>query len=251
MIANLLPILIASLFGSLHCAAMCGGLVSFTSATATRPALVVATYHVSRWLVYAGLGAAAGYLGQSLNRQLDFTGLQNFAGVASGVLMIGVALRTWFGNWRAQRTPSPDSPAISSARGGPNARLHAQKPHAGLLGGWLVWIHGLPSLARGSVLGLTSALLPCGWLYTFVIAAAGRGTPLAGATLMTAFWLGTLPMLVGLGSVARLLSNRFAGSLPRLGTLLLLLLGLGTLLYRQPLDVLGSGAPTSPPRSCH
>lgn len=245
MLANLLPILIASLFGSLHCAAMCGGLVSFTSATATRPGLVVATYHVSRLFVYAGLGAAAGYLGQTLNRQLDFTGLQNFAGLASGVLMIGVALRTWFGKRRAQHEPPS-----SAAR--PNAQLRIEKPRPGLLGGLLAWIHGLPSLARGAVLGLTSALLPCGWLYTFVVAAAGRGSPVSGATLMTAFWLGTLPMLVGLGGIARLLSAKFSRSLPQLSTLLLLLLGLGTLVYRNPLDLHPSHpASGDHPRSCH
>ena len=54
---------------------------------------------------------------------------------------------------------------------------------------------------RGAATGLLTTLLPCGWLYAFVITAAGTGNALAGAGLMATFWVGTLPMLtiVGIG----------------------------------------------------
>jgi sulfite exporter TauE/SafE len=32
---------------------------------------------------------------------------------------------------------------------------------------------------RAAILGLGSALLPCGWLYAFVVTAAGTGRPCA------------------------------------------------------------------------
>lgn len=102
-------------------------------------------------------------------------------------------------------------------------------------------------------MGLTSAVLPCGWLYTFVAAAAGRGDAGEGALLMSAFWLGTLPMLVGLGGLVQLLSDRLRRYLPQVSTLVLLALGLGTLALRQPransLDT--SHQDSSRTHSCH
>ncbi|MBE7450024.1 MAG: sulfite exporter TauE/SafE family protein [Kofleriaceae bacterium] len=42
--------------------------------------------------------------------------------------------------------------------------------------------------ARAALLGLLSAALPCGWLWAFVVVAAGTGSPVGGALVMTAFW---------------------------------------------------------------
>jgi uncharacterized protein len=49
------------------------------------------------------------------------------------------------------------------------------------------------------VIGLLTGALPCGWLYGFVVAAAGTGSAPAGALLMTVFWAGTVPVMLGLG----------------------------------------------------
>src|SRR5690606_10362020 len=56
------------------------------------------------------------------------------------------------------------------------------------LGGW-------PPAARATALGLLSALLPCGWLYAFVLGAAATGSALAGALVLLTFWSGTVPIL--------------------------------------------------------
>lgn len=45
------------------------------------------------------------------------------------------------------------------------------------------------------LLGLPIGLLPCGLLYPMYAAAAGTGSPLGGAALLTAFGLGTVPLL--------------------------------------------------------
>jgi sulfite exporter TauE/SafE len=63
--------------------------------------------------------------------------------------------------------------------------------------------------------GLISTWLPCGWLYVFAIAAAGAGGVAWGMLLMTAFWVGTLPLLsmVPLGAwwiTGRVLSDEAA-----------------------------------------
>jgi sulfite exporter TauE/SafE len=55
--------------------------------------------------------------------------------------------------------------------------------------------------------GAASGFLPCGWLYSFVILAITTQSAILGATLLLAFWLGTLPALVGLSYGAGRLSH--------------------------------------------
>ena len=109
-----------------------------------------------------------------------------------------------------------------------------------------------PPLVRAALLGLSSALLPCGWLYAFVVLAAGAGSAVQGALLLAAFWCGTLPALLGLGLGVERLTQRWRAQLPRLSALLLLSLGVYNLATRWP-PALASGAnaaDASTP-SCH
>jgi hypothetical protein len=45
------------------------------------------------------------------------------------------------------------------------------------------------------MLGLLSVFLPCGWLYTYVLAAIASRSATAGALILFLFWLGGLPAL--------------------------------------------------------
>jgi sulfite exporter TauE/SafE len=74
--------------------------------------------------------------------------------------------------------------------------------------------------------------LPCGWLYAFVLAAVGTGNVVTGAGILLAFWLGTLPALIGIGSVAQLLGQRARRLLPNLSALCLLVIGIGSVWSR-------------------
>ena len=56
----------------------------------------------------------------------------------------------------------------------------------------------LPALALGSIWGW----LPCGLVYSVVVAALATGSPWRGAALMLAFGLGTLPALLAMGMAA-------------------------------------------------
>lgn len=53
----------------------------------------------------------------------------------------------------------------------------------------------LRNLNSGLAIGLSSALLPCGWLYSFVAASLASKSALAGGFVMLLFWLTTLPSL--------------------------------------------------------
>jgi len=82
------------------------------------------------------------------------------------------------------------------------------------------------------LLGLASALLPCGWLYAFVVIASGTGSVAGGVAVMAAFWLGTLPMLLGLGVGVQQLGRRIRRHVPIVMALALLAVGLTTVLGR-------------------
>jgi len=215
-------VLVASLLGSLHCAAMCGGLVGALSAGATGPSWVRphVPFHLARGLTYTLLGASAGALGSVVNLAGEYTGVADVAGVIAGALVLMAGLVGLL----ATR---------GLAAGGGAARLEvgAAAPLRRWLGRQLVGSARRP-LSRAAVLGVAAALLPCGWLYAFVFAAAGTGGPVAGGFVMFVFWLGTLPALVGVGAVVQRLTGSLGRHVAFVSALVLVLLGLGTILHR-------------------
>ena len=54
----------------------------------------------------------------------------------------------------------------------------------------------MPKSIQAIFIGGASVLLPCSWLYTFLIGAISTGSPLKGAAAMLSFSLGTIPALV-------------------------------------------------------
>jgi sulfite exporter TauE/SafE len=84
---------------------------------------------------------------------------------------------------------------------------------------------------------LLTALLPCGWLYLFALAAASAGNPLRGILVMAAFWLGTLPILVSLGIGVQTLTGTLGRRIPLVTAVLIVLLGVFTLVRRTSATV--------------
>lgn len=210
----------ASLVGSLHCAGMCGGFVAF-AAGADRthsPWRVAAHYHVGRLLAYATLGAAAGTVGKTINLAGSSAGLGALAASAAGALMVGWGLALLLGHLGV-RVPRLQPPAW------------AARAYGRVFG----WLRGREATTRAGVLGLASALLPCGWLYAFVVTAAGTGSAAGGAVAMAAFWAGTLPVLVALGAGVRKLAGPLRVHLPRLAAVAMMLVGGLTLAQRTAL----------------
>ncbi len=182
--STLLPaILLASLLGSPHCAAMCGGFVCFYSGQGGTSRAAHIAYNGGRLVSYLLLGLLAGTIGAGIDVAGRMAGLQRGAAVAAGFVMIawgGATVATSLG----LRLPGSVAPAGFR-------RLLARA--LGLL-------HDRPPAQRALTIGLLTTLLPCGWLYVFVAAAAGTGSPLDGALVMTAFWAGTVPMHGGPGA---------------------------------------------------
>jgi sulfite exporter TauE/SafE len=206
-------VLVASLVGSPHCAGMCGGFVCFYSGQdgARRLGPHVA-YHVGRWLSYVSLGALAGAIGVGLDRLGAAAGLQRAAAV-----LTGFALLVWGGVSLLRAT-------------GVRLALPLRLERLGVpVAAAMRCVHAQPPLVRAGVLGLVTTLLPCGWLYLYVATAAGTGSPLAGATVMTAFWLGTVPVLAGLGVVAQRAIAPLNRRLPAITSAALIVAGLLTI----------------------
>jgi sulfite exporter TauE/SafE len=93
----------------------------------------------------------------------------------------------------------------------------------------------LTPFKRALVIGLLTTLLPCGWLYAFVVTAAGTGHAVLGTLVMTVFWAGTLPVMVGLGAGFRRIAGPLGAKAPVLAALLLVGVGVFTLAHRASL----------------
>jgi hypothetical protein len=107
-----------------------------------------------------------------------------------------------------------------------------------------------PPAARAGILGLASALLPCGWLYAFVVTAGGTGNALSGAIVMAVFWAGTLPVMLAFGEAVSRLAGPLRRHVPAACALVLVILGLWTVASRSQLGPFAAAADqASPP--CH
>lgn len=212
-------VLLASLIGNLHCAGMCGPFALLVAGGSGPSAWQSqCAYHLGRLLTYATLGAAAGAMGQLLDLGGSWAGVQRAAALLAGAAMIAFAATTAL-------------PLLG-------VRMHRFAPPEWLRRLTVVGHERAVQLSprlRGLVIGLLTTLLPCGWLYAFVLAAGGSGSPLLGLLTMAAFWVGTLPALVLIGAAAQRLAGRLGRAAPALVSLSLLAVGLLTLAGRLSL----------------
>lgn len=214
----------ASLLGSLHCAAMCGGFAclygSDTVHTKDAPARPRMTghvaYHGGRLAAYATLGAIAGAVGATVDQLGALGGLQRTASVVTGALLL-----LWGAALLAQAVNVRVFPAL--------VRGAVPDSAARLMGSLLLLVQQRTVAVRALMLGALTGLMPCGWLYAFVVTAAGTGSALRGAAFMTLFWLGTVPALVAVAVGMRRATGRLQRSLPVVSALIVIAFGLASL----------------------
>jgi sulfite exporter TauE/SafE len=221
---NLWTIALASFAGSLHCAAMCGGFVALTQAKTSRdasqhPIALNLAYQCGRLVAYAGLGAVAGTFGFALEETSTFFGLRPLSGI---ILLLAVLGAGFF-------SLMPKKTLITLTRQG-RAPDFLERVKLQILGA-RARIGDLPFSA---LVGLASALLPCAWLWAYVMVAASSGTPGAGAFTMAAFWLGSVPALSFAATLIRAFRRRLGRFAPRFVALLLIGLAAINLYERWP-----------------
>ncbi len=191
---------VTGLAGSLHCIGMCGGLVatfawqpggtspvSFHRAR-PKPTELLArqfAFNGGRLASYALLGALAGSVAAAGIAMSSWFPLRQALFVAAQVLMILLGLYL---------------AGFNTALGGVERA-----------GAW-IWKRIQPftapllpvrSTSQAFVLGTLWGWLPCGMVYTMLLAALSSGSAANGAILMMAFGAGTLPalMLAGAGAL--------------------------------------------------
>jgi sulfite exporter TauE/SafE len=219
MVSLLAAVFVASLVGSLHCVGMCGPFVAFYSGAdgsgGARRLLSHAAYSGGRLVAYTALGLGAGALGAALDLAGSLAGVQHVAAVVAGAVMIlwGVLALLQAQGFRLFRH-------------GNGSRL------SGVIRRGFTLVGGKPPIVRATAIGLLSGLLPCGWLWAFLVAAAGTGGAASGALVMVAFWAGTVPSLVAVGIGAQLISAPMRRHLPAVTAMLLVTLGVFAILSR-------------------
>jgi hypothetical protein len=198
----ILGLFLAGAAGSpMHCAPMCGCFV--LGQVADRMAAVPATsfcewrrvssatllpYHFGRLTTYAVLGAIIGAGG----------------GIMARVPLLSAALLLLAAGLFALQAITRIAPVPAWRLAAAHMTLRA----GGQLVRWLVLnLSGGVSLPD-YILGLILGLLPCGFLYAALVAAAASASPLIGATGMLAFGLGTVPVLIAVGIAGRAAGQR-------------------------------------------
>ena len=132
-------------------------------------------YHFGRLVSYSILGVLAGYIGQIFLRS-QIESLRT----VSILLFVFFLLASGVAQLKGRHFPLP--------RFAIQAFQQMQKLGAG---------------KSALMIGLLTGLLPCGWLYTYVLAAASTQSPWAGLIVMVLFWMGSLPTLLAVPVMIR------------------------------------------------
>lgn len=187
-----------------HCIGMCGSfVVNYTQQTKTlgEASLAHAAYGGGKTLSYAVLGALFGLLGALITITPSMRG---WAAMLAGVflLLFGLQMLHLIPSLRilSLNFPKAMTKRVMGSLGKPRSPLST-----GLLNG---------------------LLLGCGPLQAMYIMAAGTGSPVEGALMLTFFGLGTLPPLLGFGFFASYLSQKSIQQLISVSGVLVIFMGL-------------------------
>lgn len=155
-------------------------------------------YTAGRILTYSVLGAIAGALGSAVSMAGHLVGLRRGAMVVAGAVLVvwGIV-------------------ALSDL---------ASFDTGGRLFGRVAAVFRRRVPEHPFALGLLLGLLPCGFLYSAVVAAVSRGGAVEGAAALALFGLGTAPALLGVSVADELLARR-RPFLNRLAQLFILAMG--------------------------
>ena len=195
---------VIGLMTSVHCIAMCGGInVSQCLAENKKfSGLYPVMYNLGRVVSYTVIGFVLGFAGmffgtgENLGVSSIIQGLiKSFAGiymVIMGVNMLGFV------------------PQIK--------RLTFHLPN--FIGKFRV------KNSQPFVVGLLNGFMPCGPLQSIQLVALATGNPFTGGLSMFAFSLGTVPLMLGLGSLVSVLGKRFTDRMMTVGAILVTVMGL-------------------------
>ena len=205
----LVSAILMGVFGSTHCAAMCGGISGVLSGglvtLGKRPAPRLSLHlgmSAGRVATYALLGAALGGLGSTVSSLSGLGGLPLVLRAIAGLSLVLVGLHLAGITQSTKALERWTAPIWRRAE--PLARR-------------LLPVRTVStSIAFGALWGL----MPCGLVYAALGLAVATGSALDGLVTMALFGLGTVPALLLVGALVRLVAKltahagirRFAGA---------------------------------------
>jgi len=202
---------VVGLMGGVHCAGMCGGIVSALGISSARAAQPVPVQVMARSALMTGAAPAAVDGASRFTLQLAYNAgrlaTYGFIGAIAG--SIGSAALLANAVFPVQHALYLLANFLLLAMGLYLAGVFPALTHIERLGGRL-WTALRPVLGRvlpvrnagqGVAMGLLWGFVPCGLIYSMILSAMLTGSPLRGATVMLAFGAGTLPNLLALGMV--------------------------------------------------
>lgn len=219
-------VLLASFLGSVHCIGMCGPMVLLVAPDWKRKIL----YNLGRLYAYVGVSLAFAFLGQKIFSFKNLELLQKIvAGIFSfGLIFLGVKLLV-------------------------KNKIHLFKVLEKLQSKLLKIHFSVNSPASSFLVGLTSVLLPCGWLYSFLLISVLVGKPILAVGIATVFWLGTLPSMLFSPQILQNILKPIVHRAPKISGVLLILVGIFMLTQKLQSPHIGSGLEVSAEdhESCH
>jgi hypothetical protein len=199
-----------------HCIGMCGPIaVSLSLKLNGRPVLWPHfLYNTGRVITYSFLGALMGYSGSFTGITARLAGLQQAVMIFSGIVIIvmGISMGGWLSFGRL-------FPGTGGTFGIFSRGFHT--------------LSGRTSSMAYFPLGLLLGLLPCGPVYTALIAAARSGMEaethcigaLWGMGLMLAFGVGTIPAMLLVARLAGMGWLSYRHHIYRISAILMILMG--------------------------
>jgi hypothetical protein len=190
--------LVIGLAGSVHCAGMCGGIVTsftFMLPKSAKPLPYLLAYNLGRILSYATAGGLAGYFGGIISTRpwINSQALPMIGGIF--MILLGLYVGRWL-NWLTRL----------ETLGGYFWRLI--RPFSKR---FVPFRHPFYALPYGVIWGW----LPCGLVYSTLTWSAVSGSAQAGFLTMFMFGLGTLPVMLAMGSSANVINQFMAKTLVR------------------------------------
>lgn len=211
---------VIGLITSVHCIAMCGGInlsqvLQKANDTHISRAMFqnALSYNIGRVLSYTITGGILGLIGAltglsgTLQTSSFFQGLLK---LLAGALMIvmGVNMLGLFPRLRRFHLPVFHFGKFFSKNGSGHKASRSSMRKTPFF------------------VGLCNGLMPCGPLQSMQIIALASASPITGALSMFFFSLGTVPLMLGFGSIVASLGKRFTSQVLKCGAILVVVMGL-------------------------
>jgi len=209
--------LLLGLFGSLHCAGMCGPIalsIPLSNKKFSTKFTGAFIYNAGRILTYSLLGLLFGLMGSGL----AMFGFQKIVSVFAGVFMLAAGVYLAFvGNFAIlEKLNIFNRPVIRKFW----SKLFSQRSFLSLF-----------------MIGIFNGLLPCGLVYLALSGALYTGNIYQGTLYMFCFGIGTVPMLLTIVLAGNYLSAKFRAKLYKIVPYYIILIGLLMILRGMGLGI--------------